>query len=91
MRILGIPVDSDPEACYFSIGAHFIPNGLSAIRGIQSFPYGTRAVFPVSESGTVRFEKISKPLFRPSSKPMSEVVSEYRRNVDRVTDEIASE
>lgn len=91
MRILEISVESDPEACYFSIGAHFIPNGLSAIRDIRSFPYGTRAFFPVSENVPVRFEKISKPLFRPSAKPMSEVVSEYRRNVDRITDEIASE
>lgn len=90
MRILEIPLEMDAEGAFFSIGAHFVTNGLSALKGVRTFPYGTKAEFPVDGIGAagVKYEKISKPVFGRSSADMGTTVKAYRKALDEVSDKI---
>lgn len=90
MKEMGTQTEMDPEGAYFSIGAHFVPNGLSALKGISTFPYGTKATFPFdSPDGTgVKFEKTSKPVFGRSNADMGATVKAYRQALDEVSDKM---
>lgn len=88
MKEMGISTEMDPEGAYFSIGAHFVPNGLSALKGISTFPYGTKATFPSDSPDGAKFEKTSKPVFGRSGADMAATVKSYRRALDEVSDKI---
>lgn len=90
MKTMGISLEMDVPSAYFSVSAHFVPNGLSVLKGVDTFPYGTRAEFPVVGTGGagVKFEKISKPVFNESKDDMGTTVKAYRKALDEVTDDI---
>lgn len=87
---LGIRMEMDPIGACFSIGIHFVPNGLSTLKGIKTFPYGTRAEFPLdgTERAGVKFEKTSKPVFKESGADMGTTVKAYRKALDEVSEKI---
>lgn len=90
MRLAGRPVLLNPEAGYLSIAAHFVTNGISPISKTGAFPYGTKAVFPISDGtgGIVRFDKVSRPAFNPKGIPLSKTVDDYLKNADRTIGKI---
>lgn len=86
----GARMEMDPVGACFSIGIHFVPNGISTLKGIDTFPYGTRAEFPLvgNERAGVKFEKTSRPVFKESNADMGTTVKAYRRALDEVSEKI---
>ena len=90
MAEMGTRMEMNPIGACLSIGIHFVPNGISTLNGIDTFPYGTRAEFPLDGGGRagVKFEKTSKPVFKESGADMGTTVKAYRRALDEVSEKI---
>lgn len=59
------------------------------LEGIEIFPYGTKAAFPVESAyAGIAFEKTSRPQFRNTGSGMRETVDAYRKSLDEVTEKI---
>lgn len=50
MSALGEKQRFSPAGAYFSVMAHFVPNRVPMLEGIEIFPYGTKAAFPVESA-----------------------------------------